>query len=110
MENTLIVLVYNCGTLQCKTLVRANLQLARWAAVGHLPSFEEYLDVAGIEIAVDFTLAGTLMATPNICKKEAYEWLESRDQLVRMLCTQTRLINDLFGFEVRKHFPVLFIL
>ncbi|CAN7023276.1 unnamed protein product, partial [Brassica oleracea var. botrytis] len=83
----------------CKTLVRANLQLARWAAVGHLPSFEEYLDVAGIEIAVDFTLAGTLMATPNICKKEAYEWLESRDQLVRMLCTQTRLINDLFGFE-----------
>ncbi|RID45145.1 hypothetical protein BRARA_I01892 [Brassica rapa] len=79
--------------------MRSNLQLAKWASVDHLPSFEEYLDVAGIEIAVDFTLACVLMAMENICKEEAYEWLKSREKLVRAMTTKARVPNDMFGYE-----------
>ncbi|CDY13053.1 BnaA09g17640D [Brassica napus] len=79
--------------------IGSNLQLAKWASVDHLPSFEEYLDVAGIEIAVDFTLACVLMAMENICKEEAYEWLKSREKLVRAMTTKARVPNDMFGYE-----------
>ncbi|KAF3504216.1 hypothetical protein F2Q69_00041609 [Brassica cretica] len=82
-----------------KIYMRSNLQLAKWASVDHLPSFEEYLDVAGIEIAVDFTLACVLMAMENICKEEAYEWLKSREKLVRAMTTKARVPNDMFGYE-----------
>ncbi|KAH0919051.1 hypothetical protein HID58_026711 [Brassica napus] len=77
----------------------SNLQLAKWASADHLPSFEEYLDVAGLEIAVDFSLACVLMAMENICKEEAYEWLKSRDKLVRAMSTKARVPNDMFGYE-----------
>ncbi|CAE5959669.1 unnamed protein product [Arabidopsis arenosa] len=84
---------------ECKRVMRNNLKLAKWASTGHLPSFDEYLDVAGVEIAIYFTLAGILMGMENICKKEAYEWLKSRDKLVRALTEKTRLLNDMHGFE-----------
>ncbi|CAN7091483.1 unnamed protein product [Brassica rapa subsp. narinosa] len=82
-----------------KIYMRSNLQLAKWATADHLPSFEEYLDVAGLEIAVDFTLASVLMGMENICKEEAYEWLKSRDKLVRAMTTKARVPNDMFGYE-----------
>ncbi|CAH8341989.1 unnamed protein product [Eruca vesicaria subsp. sativa] len=82
-----------------KRLMRSNLQLAKWASADHLPSFEEYLDVAGVETAIEFTVAGILMAMENICKAEAYEWLKTRDKLVRALATKTRLPNDMFGYK-----------
>ncbi|CAA0279710.1 unnamed protein product [Arabidopsis thaliana] len=83
----------------CKRMMRSNLQLAKWAVTGHLPSFDEYLDVAGVEIAVYFTVAGILLGMENINKKEAYEWLIFRDKLVRAMSTKARLVNDLFGYK-----------
>ncbi|CAN6935922.1 unnamed protein product [Brassica oleracea] len=82
-----------------KRYMRSNLQLAKWASADHLPSFKEYLDVAGLEIAVDFSLACVLMAMENIFKEEAYEWLKSRDKLVRAMSTKARVPNDMFGYE-----------
>ncbi|KAF8116643.1 hypothetical protein N665_0015s0020 [Sinapis alba] len=84
---------------ECKRITRANLELAKWAEADHVPSFEEYLEVAGVEVAVDFTLAGVLLAMKDISKKEAYEWLKSRDELVISMYTITRILNDLWGFE-----------
>lgn len=95
---------YTFEPLQCKRLMRANLQLAKWARVGHLPSLDEYLDVAGVEIAIYFTLAGVMLAMDNICKDEAYEWLKSRDKLVRAMTIKARVANDMFGYEVRPLF------
>ncbi|KAF3568368.1 hypothetical protein DY000_02013072 [Brassica cretica] len=59
----------------------------------------EYLEVAGVEVAVDFTIAGVLMAMKDICKKEAYEWLKSGDKLVIAMYTVTRVLNDIHGYE-----------
>ncbi|XP_048596597.1 terpenoid synthase 28-like isoform X1 [Brassica napus] len=82
-----------------KRYMRSNLQLAKWASVDYLPSFQEYLDVAGLEIALDFTLACVLMAMKNICKEEAYEWLKCRDKLNKAIATKARVFNDMFGYE-----------
>jgi hypothetical protein len=79
--------------------LRINLQVAKWVKAGHLPSFDEYLDVAGLELAISFTFAGILMGMENVCKPEAYEWLKSRDKLVRGVITKVRLLNDIFGYE-----------
>lgn len=93
--------------------MRANLQLAKWAAAGHLPSFDEYLDVAGDEFAIHFTFSGILMAMDHgICKKEAYEWLTSREKLVRAITIKARVANDMFGYEVRRtnNFPHFYLI
>ncbi|ESQ30641.1 hypothetical protein EUTSA_v10012075mg, partial [Eutrema salsugineum] len=83
----------------CKNLVRANLQLAKWARAGYLPSIDEYLDVAGVEIAVYFTLAGILMAMDhNICKKEAYDWLKSREKLAKAMTIKARVDDMSRGY------------
>ncbi|KAL9309051.1 putative lyase [Arabidopsis thaliana] len=84
---------------ECKRSLRINLQVAKWVKAGHLPSFDEYLDVAGLELAISFTFAGILMGMENVCKPEAYEWLKSRDKLVRGVITKVRLLNDIFGYE-----------
>ncbi|CAH8341917.1 unnamed protein product [Eruca vesicaria subsp. sativa] len=85
-----------------KRFIRSNLQLAKWASVDHLPNFEEYLYVAGLEIAIEFTVASILMAMENICKEEAFEWLKTRDKLVRAMATKTRVPNDMFGYKLRQ--------
>ncbi|CAH8362300.1 unnamed protein product, partial [Eruca vesicaria subsp. sativa] len=82
-----------------KRLTRANLQLAKWAEAGHVPSFDEYLKVAGIEIAVDFTLFGILVAMKDICKEEAVAWLKSRNKLAVLMHTVGRVRNDIFGLK-----------
>ncbi|CAH8364086.1 unnamed protein product [Eruca vesicaria subsp. sativa] len=82
-----------------KRLTRANLQLAKWAEAGHVPSFDEYLKVAGIEIAVDFTLFGILVAMKDICKEEAVAWLKCRNKLAILMHTVGRVRNDIFGLK-----------
>ncbi|KAJ4878154.1 Terpenoid synthase 28 [Raphanus sativus] len=82
-----------------KEYIRSNLQLAKWACADHLPSFEEYLYVGGLEVAVDLTVACILMAMENICKEEAFEWLKSRDKLLRATSTKARVPNDMFGYK-----------
>ncbi|CAH8358479.1 unnamed protein product [Eruca vesicaria subsp. sativa] len=82
-----------------KEYIWSNLQLAKWACVDHLPSFEEYLYVGGLEVAVDLTVACILMAMENICKEEAFEWLKTRDKLLRDMSTKARVPNDMFGYK-----------
>lgn len=67
-------------------------------------SFEEYLDVVGFEIVVDFILVSVLMGMENICKEEVYEWLKFRDKFVRVMIIKVWVFNDMFGYEVSKRF------
>ncbi|CAA7048214.1 unnamed protein product [Microthlaspi erraticum] len=81
-------------------MVRANLVLAKWEAVGHLPSFDEYQDATLDEFGIYLTLISLFMGMDHdICKKEAYEWLKSRDKLVRAITLISRVANDMFGYQ-----------
>jgi len=87
--------------MQFKTLVKANLDLAKWALAGHVPRFEDYMEVGEVEITVYVSLAGTLMTMEDIPTKEAFEWLKSRPKITRVLSTKGRLRNDMAGYEVQ---------
>ncbi|KAG7547485.1 Isoprenoid synthase domain superfamily [Arabidopsis suecica] len=82
-----------------KTLVRANVDLGKWARAARIPSFEEYMDVGEVEAAVYSTMPAILMGMGHIANEEVYEWLKSRPKLVQVICTKTRLMNDMAGFE-----------
>ncbi|KAG2261037.1 hypothetical protein Bca52824_068116 [Brassica carinata] len=88
------------GTIEeFKRLVKSNLDLAKWAQIAHVPSFEDYMEVGEVEITMYATMAGTLMGMGHIATKETYEWLKSRPKLIQSLSINGRLMNDMAGFE-----------
>ncbi|KAJ4880982.1 Terpenoid cyclases/Protein prenyltransferases superfamily protein [Raphanus sativus] len=82
-----------------KAFVKANFEHAKWAHSAHLPDFEKYMEVAGLEITPCVVLAGCFMSLGKMATKEAYEWLKSRPSLVQSLCVRGRLMNDITGLE-----------
>ncbi|KAF3597281.1 hypothetical protein DY000_02026953 [Brassica cretica] len=82
-----------------KTHVKANFDLAKWGLVYHVPSFEEYMEVGEVEIAVYATLASRYMSMGKMVAKEAFEWLKSRPKIVQSLCVKGRLMDDVTGFQ-----------
>ncbi|CAH8390878.1 unnamed protein product [Eruca vesicaria subsp. sativa] len=88
------------GTIEeFRRLVKSNLDLAKWAQIAHVPSFEDYMEVGEVEITMYATMAGTLIGMGHIATKEAYEWLKSRPKLIQSLSVNGRLMNDMAGFE-----------
>ncbi|CAE6186234.1 unnamed protein product [Arabidopsis arenosa] len=88
------------GTLdEFKRLVKANLDLAKWAQASHVPSFDDYMEVGEVEITMYATMAGTLMGMGHIATEKAYEWLKSRPKIIQSLSINGRLMNDMAGFE-----------
>ncbi|WZY85229.1 hypothetical protein YC2023_031613 [Brassica napus] len=85
--------------MQFKTHVKANFDLAKWGLVYHVPSFEEYMEVSEVEVAVYATLASRYMSMGKMAAKEAFEWLKSRPKLVQSLCVKGRLMDDITGFQ-----------
>ncbi|CAN7031769.1 hypothetical protein BRARA_H01002 [Brassica rapa] len=82
-----------------KANVKANFEHAKWAHAAHLPSFEEYMEVAEVVIGVYVVLAGYFICLGKMATKEAYEWLKSRPRLVKSLSVRGRLMNDITGLE-----------
>ncbi|KAL1205293.1 Terpenoid synthase 9 [Cardamine amara subsp. amara] len=70
-----------------------------WAHVGHVPSFEKYMEVGELEVASCMTIAGIFMSLGKMATKEAVDWLKSRPKFVKTLCIKSRLMNDIAGFE-----------
>lgn len=90
--------------------MKANFEHAKWAHAAHLPSFEEYMEVAEVVIGVYVVLAGYFICLGKMATKEAYEWLKSRPRLVKSLSVRGRLMNDVTGLEVRIWTICLFTL
>ncbi|KAG5413512.1 hypothetical protein IGI04_001079 [Brassica rapa subsp. trilocularis] len=82
-----------------KILVKANLDLAKWAQIAHVPSFEDYMVVGELEVSWYASMAGTFMGMGHIAMKGAYEWLKSRPKLIQAISINGRLMNDMTGFE-----------
>jgi len=77
--------------------------LAKLAQAGNVPSFEEYMEVGKDEIGAFVIVAGSLMGMDNIDAVEAYDFLKSRSKFSQSSAEIVRYLNDLAGFEVRRH-------
>ncbi|CAH8332403.1 unnamed protein product [Eruca vesicaria subsp. sativa] len=85
--------------VQVKAFVKPNFEHAKWAQSAHLPSFEEYMEVAEVKITPYVVLAGCFMCLGKMATKEAYEWLKSRPRLIKSVCVRGRLMNDITGLK-----------
>lgn len=84
--------------------MKANLDLAKWAQIAHVPSFEDYMVVGELEVSWYASMAGTFMGMGHIAMKGAYEWLKSRPKLIQAISINGRLMNDMTGFEVQRKY------
>ncbi|CAA7038125.1 unnamed protein product [Microthlaspi erraticum] len=82
-----------------KALLKGSLNLAKWAQASHVPSFEDYLEIAEGEHTVCTSMAAILMGMKQIPTHEAYDWFKSKPKLVRTLGIKARLMNDIIGFK-----------
>ncbi|CAH8384107.1 unnamed protein product [Eruca vesicaria subsp. sativa] len=87
------------NTEEVKAFVKPNFEHEKWAQAAHLPSFEEYMEVAEVEITPYVVLAGCFMCLGKMATKEAYKWLKSRPRLVKSVCVRGRLMNDITGLK-----------
>ncbi|AEE83260.1 terpenoid synthase 13 [Arabidopsis thaliana] len=84
---------------ELKILVRANLDLVKWARGNQLPSFEEHVEVGGIALTTYATLMYSFVGMGEAVGKEAYEWVRSRPRLIKSLAAKGRLMDDITDFE-----------
>ncbi|KAG7542142.1 Isoprenoid synthase domain superfamily [Arabidopsis thaliana x Arabidopsis arenosa] len=89
----------NATIEEFKAATKANIDLEKWAQAGHMPSFEEYMEVGEVEVTVCASLADIFMSMGKMATKEAFEWLKSRPKLVQSLSMRGRLMNDLMGYK-----------
>lgn len=68
---------------QLKRLCRANLIIAKWARTGHVPNFDEYMEVGLVTGGIYCLVATAFIGMGEIAGKEAYEWLISRPKLIQ---------------------------
>lgn len=88
-------------SLQFKTLAKAQRDIAKWVHASHVPSFAEYMEVGMVEHAAYAGMAFFFTCLGKMATEEAYEWLKSRPKLVQTIAFKLRLVNDIYGFEVK---------
>ncbi|KAF3565708.1 hypothetical protein DY000_02017089 [Brassica cretica] len=83
-----------------KIYLRANLCFAEWAHTDVVPTFEEYLEIGGVEVSMQVSIAGNLLGLGKTAREEGYKWLKSRPKYAEGQAKRGRLMNDMPGFEV----------
>lgn len=88
--------------LQLKIAMKAYLQEAEWSNTGHVPSYEEYIEVGMSSTSGEVLLAITFIAMGDVAchGDEIYEWLRSRPKLTHALLAKSRLRDDISTYKV----------
>ncbi|XP_056846600.1 (Z)-gamma-bisabolene synthase 2-like [Raphanus sativus] len=84
---------------ELKILVRASLDLVKWARGNKVPGFEEFVEVGGTALTTYATLMYSFVGMGDTAGKEAYEWVRSRPRLIKSLAAKGRLMDDVTDFE-----------
>ncbi|CAG7890229.1 unnamed protein product [Brassica rapa] len=82
-----------------KNLLRLYATTAKWARAGHVPSFEDYMEV-GISTAGLHGLSAYGYISMDDCdQRQLNEWFNSKPKIFKALNTAFRLRNDIATFE-----------
>ncbi|KAG7586503.1 Terpenoid cyclases/protein prenyltransferase alpha-alpha toroid [Arabidopsis thaliana x Arabidopsis arenosa] len=84
---------------QLKIAMKGYLQEVEWSSTGHVPSYEEYIEVGISSTAAEMLLAITFIGMGEIAGDEIYEWLRSRPKLTHNLIAKSRLRDDISTFK-----------
>uniref|UniRef100_A0A1J3GR19 Terpenoid synthase 1 n=1 Tax=Noccaea caerulescens TaxID=107243 RepID=A0A1J3GR19_NOCCA len=82
-----------------KICLRANFCFTKWAHGEVVPTFDEYLEIGGVEVTTYVSIASSFLGLGEMAREQAYEWLKSRPKFVQDQAKRARLMNDMTGFE-----------
>lgn len=78
---------------------KGYLEIAKWARAGHVPNFEEYMEVGIVTGAMDDMAVYSFLGMEDCDEKIMYEWFASRPKVILAFNVVFRLINDITTFE-----------
>ncbi|KAJ6760804.1 TERPENE SYNTHASE 2-RELATED [Salix purpurea] len=86
------------GKEAMKVLVHAYFNEAKWFHENHIPTMEEYMQVALVTSGYSMLTTVSFIGMGDIVTKQAFDWVFSRPKIMRASETITRLVDD-----VRSH-------
>ncbi|CAL9220830.1 unnamed protein product [Arabidopsis halleri] len=84
---------------ETKSLGRAYLAISKWASAGHVPTFEEYMEVGLVTAGMDDFASYSFIAMEDCDEKPLYEWFNSKPKIFQALCAIYRINNDIVTYE-----------
>ncbi|CAA7026681.1 unnamed protein product [Microthlaspi erraticum] len=85
---------------EIKSLGRAYLAISKWARKGHVPTFDEYMEVGLVSGGMNDYAADGFIGMEDCDEKQTNEWFNSEPKIFDALSTIYRLGNDIASFEV----------
>ena len=83
-----------------KVLVHAYFNEAKWFHENHIPTMEEYMQVALVTTGYSMLTAVSFIGMGEIVTKQAFDWVSSRPKIIRASETITRLVDDVRSHKV----------
>uniref|UniRef100_A0A0D3DDM0 Terpene synthase metal-binding domain-containing protein n=2 Tax=Brassica oleracea TaxID=3712 RepID=A0A0D3DDM0_BRAOL len=104
IEREMSSLGRHCGVKptidEIKSLTKEGyLEIAKWARTGHVPSFEEYMEVGVVTAAMDDMTLYIFLGMEDCDEKIMYEWVASKPEFIHAFNVVLRLTNDIATFE-----------
>ena len=87
---------------QFKVYLRSNFCFTKWEQGDVVPTFDEYLEIGGVEVTMYISIACSFLGLGQSSREQAYKWLKSRPKFVEAQAKRACLMNDIAGFEVPK--------
>ncbi|CAH8277290.1 unnamed protein product [Arabidopsis lyrata] len=84
---------------ETKNLGRSYLALSKWASEGHVPTFDEYMEVGLVTAGMDDFALYSFIAMEDCDEKQLYEWFNSKSKIFQALCYMYRVNNDIITYE-----------
>ncbi|XP_058115042.1 beta-cubebene synthase-like isoform X2 [Magnolia sinica] len=85
-----------------KALTRAYLMEAHWFSTGHVPTLDEYLEIAVMSSGYPMLAVQALVGLGDVATKEAFDWVLSVPKIVWSTGLIARVVDDLQTNKVEQ--------
>lgn len=83
-----------------KTLVRVYFEEAKWCQRGHVPNFDEYMEVALVSSGYQMLATHSLVCMGEFVTEDVVDGVSKNPLIVRAASVICRLMDDMAGHEV----------
>ena len=80
--------------------MKLYVALEKWARAGHVPSFEDYMEIGKSTPGLDDMAGYGYISMDDCDQKQLNEWFNSKPKIFEAVNTAIRLRNDIVTFEV----------
>uniref|UniRef100_A0A1J3DQV0 Terpenoid synthase 30 n=1 Tax=Noccaea caerulescens TaxID=107243 RepID=A0A1J3DQV0_NOCCA len=84
---------------EIKSLGRAYLAISKWARKGHVPTFDEYMEVGLVTAGMNDYASYGFIGMEDCDENQTIEWFNSEPKIFQALSIIYRIRNDIASFE-----------